>query len=146
MPASDPPPPDAMIDLDQPATRRDLKEMGDRIGIRFQQVDTRFEQIDVRFEQIDARFKQVDARFEQIDARFDQIDDKFRKVDDNFQELRNHFDVVVETFKTEFRNLFDFVHATTRSLGARLDRLESNHGARLLALETRMTAFEKRRK
>jgi predicted nuclease with TOPRIM domain len=139
MQASDPPPPDAMIDLDQPATRRDLKEMSDRIDVRFQQVDARFEQIDARFERIDARFEQIDARFHQIDGRFGRIDERFG-------ELRNHFDVVAESFKTEFRNLFDFVHATTSSLGARLDRLESNHGARLLALETRMALVKKRRK
>jgi len=60
--------------------------------------------------------------------------------------LRRHFDVVVESFKAEFHNLYDWTHATTSTLGQRVDHLESNHGSRLLTLETRVTRLEKRRK
>jgi len=63
-----------------------------------------------------------------------------RDVDD----LHRHFDVVVESFKAEFRNLFDWVHATTSTLGSRVEHLADNHGGRLLSLETRVTRIEKR--
>jgi len=63
-----------------------------------------------------------------------------------FDELRRHFDVVVESFKTEFGNLYDWTRATTSSLALRIDRLETSHGSRLLTLETRVNRLEKRRK
>jgi len=63
-----------------------------------------------------------------------------------FDELRRHVDVVVESFKTEFGNLYDWTPATTSSLALRIDRLETNHGSRLLTLETRVARLEKRRK
>lgn len=63
-----------------------------------------------------------------------------------FDELRGRFDVVIESFKTEFGNVYDWTHATTSSLSVRIDRLETSHGSRLLTLETRVNRLEKRRK
>ena len=45
------------------------------------------------------------------------------------QELRRHFDVVTESFKSDFKNLFDWAEVTTSSTGARVDGLESGHGS-----------------
>ena len=60
--------------------------------------------------------------------------------------LRRHFDVVVEAFKTEFGSLYDWTHATVSSLDKRVGHLETDHGGRLLGVETRVTRLEKRRK
>jgi hypothetical protein len=61
-----------------------------------------------------------------------------------FDELRTHFDVVAESFKSEFRNLHDWVEANTKGLAKRIDKIETEHGARLLGLETRMSRREAR--
>lgn len=115
-----------MMDLDAPATRRDVADLRHDMERRFAQVDARF----------DASERRVDARFDELERRFE------TRVTD----LHRHFDVVAESFKTEFRNLFDWTHATTSSLGERLDNLERDHGARLDSLDTRVTRLERRRK
>ena len=61
-------------------------------------------------------------------------------------ELRRHFDVVSESFRSEFRNLFDWARSTTDTLGRRVDGLEDNHEHRLTALELRMTNAESRKR
>ena len=68
------------------------------------------------------------------------------RMDRRFDELRTHFDLTAEDFRAEFRNLYDWTLATTSSLGARLDHVESEHGTRLLSVETRVTRLERRRK
>jgi hypothetical protein len=65
-------------------------------------------------------------------------------VDARYQELRRHFDVVAESFRAEFKNLFDWTEATTSSTGARVDEIDSEHGARLSSLELRVTRLERR--
>jgi hypothetical protein len=67
-------------------------------------------------------------------------------LDARFEELRRHFDMTAERFETQFNNLFDWTSASTSSLGRRVTDLETNHGGRLLNLETRVTRIEKRRK
>ena len=126
---------DAMLDqtLDQPATRRDLLALetatrGDLLALEMR-VGERFDQVDRRFEQLETR---IDKRFEQIDGTLDN--------------LRRHFDVVNESFKTEFRNLFDWTTTTTSSLGVRLDRLEEDHHTRMESVELRVTRLEPRPK
>ena len=47
---------------------------------------------------------------------------------------------------TEFANLYDWAHAGISTITARVDHIETNHGGRLLGLETRVTRLEKRRK
>ena len=61
-----------------------------------------------------------------------------------FDELRTHFDVVAESFKNDFRNLHDWVEANTKGLARRIDTIETEHGARLPGLETRMSRREAR--
>lgn len=61
-------------------------------------------------------------------------------------ELRTHFDVVAESFKSEFGTLHDWVEADTNSLATRVEKLEDGHGTRLLSLEGRVTNLENRRK
>jgi hypothetical protein len=58
-----------------------------------------------------------------------------RRLDDRSAELRRHFDVVAESFKADFANLFDWVQSTTSTIGERVDGLES-----------RVTRLERRRK
>ena len=147
---------DSMPDetLNQPATRRDLLNLevatrGDLLALEAR-VDKQFEEsaarVDKRFEQIDRRFEQIDGRFEQIDGRFEQIDRRFEQIDGRFDELRRHFDLTSESFKAEFRNLFDWVQATTSTLEKRLDRLEKDHHARVGSVELRVTRLERHRK
>jgi len=61
-----------------------------------------------------------------------------------FDELHTHFDVVAESFKSDFKNLHDWVEANIHGLARRLDTVETEHGARLLSLETRMSRREAR--
>ena len=68
------------------------------------------------------------------------------RVDTRFDELRRHFDVVAESFKTEFRNLFDWTQTTTSTLGGRLDRLEVDHQARVGSVELHVAQLERLRK
>ena len=64
----------------------------------------------------------------------------------DIEELHRHFDVAIESFKAEFANLYDWAHARISTITARVDHIETNHGGRLLGLETRVTRLEKRRK
>ena len=127
-----------MNDRDQPATRGDVENLRDEMNSRFAQVDERFAKVDERFAKVDARFDQMDARFHQMDKRFDQMDERF-------EEVRRHFDVTAESFRSEFRSLFDFVQANDGGLSSRIESIETGHGARLGALENRVTRLEKRR-
>jgi hypothetical protein len=61
-------------------------------------------------------------------------------------ELRTHFDTVADRFTDQFKYLHDWVDANTNALAVRVDALETGHGARLLALETRVTALESQRR
>ena len=60
--------------------------------------------------------------------------------------LHRHFDVAIESFKTEFGNLYDWTQATTSALRQRLDHFEQNHGTRLTSAELRLTRLERPRK
>lgn len=125
-------------DLDRPATRRDLRAL----EARFSRVDERFVGIDERFVRIDERFMQVDERFDRIDERFKETEDLILGVE---ARLKRHFDIVTEEFRGQFANLFDWVRATTTTLGERLDSRESGHGQRLDNAEARLTAIELRK-
>ena len=127
-----------MNDRDQPATRGDVANLRDEMNSRFAQVDE-------RFANVDERFAKVDARFDRMDARFDQIDEQFVQLDERFEEVRRHFDVTAESFRSDFRNLLDFVQANDGGLSSRIESIETGHGARLGALENRVTRLEKRR-
>jgi hypothetical protein len=117
-------PDESMEDLDQPATRRDLQEFATRRD--FEEFATRrdLEEFATRHD-----FAALEAR---LDARFD--------------ELHRHFDVSVEAFRADIRNIIDFTTATTTSLSGRVETLENNHGRRLTSLELRTTRLERRKK
>jgi hypothetical protein len=57
-------------------------------------------------------------------------------------ELRTHFDVIAESLRADFRNMFDWMKANMTSVTGRVDALETGHGARLTSLETRVTKLE----
>ena len=105
---------DAMTDPDRPVTRRELREELEAV------LKTLATKEDL---------KAYPTR-EEMNRRFD--------------ELRTHFDVVAESFKSEFKNLHDWVEANTKGLARRIDTIETEHGARLLGLETRMSRREAR--
>jgi hypothetical protein len=62
------------------------------------------------------------------------------------EKLRSHFDVVAESFRADFANLFDWTKVTTSAIGERLDGLEHNDANRLTSVESRVTRLERRRK
>ena len=61
-------------------------------------------------------------------------------------QLHTHFDVVAESFRADFRNLFDWTQATTTSLGGRLDVVERDHGQGLRDLDLRVRALEREKR
>jgi len=115
--------PEEMEDLDRPATRRDLVAL---------EAATKAD-----LSEFQAAMKADLGEF-QAAMKADQLAVETR--------LRRHFDVVVEAFKTEFGSLYDWTHATVSSLDKRVGHLETDHGGRLLGVETRVTRLEKRRK
>src|SRR5712664_1293528 len=90
-----PPPADDMANLDRPVTRRELRE---EVQEKLQVLATKEE-------------LQVLATKEDL-----------RKLRD---ELRTHFDVVAESFKSQFGALHDWVEANTNSLATRVEQLEN---------------------
>jgi hypothetical protein len=57
-------------------------------------------------------------------------------------ELRTHFDIVSESLRTDIHNMFDWMKANINGVTSRVDALETDHGMRLTALETRATKLE----
>jgi hypothetical protein len=114
---------DIMTDPDRPVTRRELREELEAV------LRTLATKDDLKAFATKEDLKAYPTR-DEMNARFD--------------ELRTHFNVVAGSFKSEFRNLHDWVEANTNSLAARVEKIETGHGARLLALETRMTRCEAR--
>jgi hypothetical protein len=47
---------------DNVATKADLRDLEQRLGLRFEQVNTRFEQVNTRFEQIERKIDHVVVR------------------------------------------------------------------------------------
>ena len=110
--------PDDMEDLDRPLTVREFREF---------RVD------------LEARFATKDdlkafATKEDLKA-FATKDDLKATRDELRDELRRHIDMMVENFRTEFKNLYDWTVATTNGLDTRTG-----------ALETRVTRLETRRR
>ena len=114
-----------MTDPDRPVTRRELREELEAV------LRTLATKDDLKAFVTKEDLKAYPTR-EEMNARFD--------------ELRRHFDVVAESFKSEFRNLHDWAEANINSLAGRVENIETGHGARLLSLETRMTRVEARPK
>ena len=114
-----------MTDLDRPVTRRELREELEvtRRELRKELEVTRHE---LREE------LQACATKEDLKA--------------GLRELRTHFDVVAESFKSDFNSLYDWTVANTNILTKRVRHIEVGHGSRLQSLETRVTQLKKRRK
>jgi hypothetical protein len=115
-----PPPVDDMTDLDRPVTRRELRE-------ELKAFATREESL-----KLFATKDEFMALRDEMNKRFD--------------ELRTHFDVVAESFRSDFNNLYDWTLANTKILSKRVRHVEVGHGSRLQALETRVMQLKKRRK
>jgi len=117
-----------MNDLDRPVTRRELREELHALATKedLKAFPTK--------EDLNAYATKKDFKTlrEEMNGRFD--------------ELRTHFDVVGESFRSQFSSLHDWVEANTNSLATRVETLETGHGGRLLSLEGRVTRIEKRRK
>lgn len=116
---------DDMTDPDRPVTRRELREELEAV-LRTLATKEDLERFATKED-----LKAYPTR-DEMNARFD--------------ELHTHFDVVMESFKSEFRNLHDWAEANTNSLALRVEKVEIGHGSRLGALETRMTRCEARPK
>ena len=125
--------PEEMEDLDRPATRRDLVALEAATKADLGALQTAMKDLGA----LQAAMK-ADLGALQAAMKGDQLALETR--------LRRHFDVVVEAFKTEFGSLYDWTHATVSSLDKRVGHLETDHGGRLLGVETRVTRLEKRRK
>lgn len=124
-------------DLDQPATRRDLRAV--EVSLR--------EEIRAGDASLRDEVRAGDAALrEELRQELSARDQRFERIDQRFDELRAHFDLTADNFRAEFRNLYDWTVATTSSLDARLDHVEKDHGTRLLSVETRVTRLERRRK
>ena len=106
-------------DIDQPATRRDLLELRSEL-----RGELRGEIGGLRNE----------LRGEINSLRSD--------LTAQILQLHTHFDVVAESFRADFRNLFDWTQATTSSLGGRLDVVERDHGKALNTLDLRVRSLE----
>jgi len=57
-------------------------------------------------------------------------------------ELRTHFDVIAESLRADFRNMFDWMKANMTSVTSRVGVLETDHGGRLTTLEGRVARLE----
>jgi hypothetical protein len=99
---------DEMTDheLDQPATRRDLRH--EVLGLA-------------------EKLRSLERHFD--DRLSDQNEELRRHLDDRLksqsEELRRHFNIVAESFKADFANLFDWAQSTTSTMGSRIDGVES---------------------
>jgi hypothetical protein len=137
--------PEEMEDLDRPVTRRDLVALEAATKADLSEFQAAMKADLSEFQaamkadlsEFQAAMKADLGEF-QAAMKADQLAVETR--------LRRHFDVVVEAFKTEFGSLYDWTHATVSSLDKRVGHLETDHGGRLLGVETRVTRLEKRRK
>jgi replicative DNA helicase len=104
----------------------------------------RVDKLDRRFDRFEAR---VDERFNAVDERFNAVDERFDGVDVRFDELRRHFDVIAETSRDDFRNLYDLFQAHMHRMEARTDTLAVTlRGEMKLgydALDSRVTVLER---
>jgi hypothetical protein len=82
--------------------------------------------VDERFAGIDRRFQEVDRRFEHIDQRFLDLE---KRIAEEGVKTRRHFDIVAESFKTEFRLFGERGDADHQQL--------EDHERRIRALESR---------
>ena len=148
-----PPPADDMADLDQPVTRRELRQ---ELEAAFKNVATKDDlKAFMTREEVLRTFatkedlKAFMTRDEALRTFATKEDLKAFAMKDDLkamsEELGRYFDVVAESFKSHFNALHDWVKANVNGLAERVETLETDHGSRLLNLETCITALEPRR-
>lgn len=120
-----------MTGLDQPVTRRELREELEAV------LKTLATKDDLKAFATKEDLKAFMTRDEALRTFATKDDLKAMS-----EELRRHFDVVAESFKTHFNTLHDWVKANVNSLATRVETLETDHGSRLLNIEARVTAIE----
>jgi hypothetical protein len=141
-----------MTDLDRPLTRREFLEFRTNLDARLASVRSEMQEglASVRSEMqggLASVRSEMQAEFGDVRHEMAQGFVEMRRyveaaIGSSEQRLRTHFDVVAESFRTEFRNLYDWAHSTTSGVAARVEILETNHGAQLEALDFRVTRLE----
>jgi hypothetical protein len=84
------------------ATKNDLRNLEERLELRFDRIDDRFGRVEDRFAAIDGRFDRVDDRFAAIDDRFDRVDDRFAAMEERFDRVDDRFAAVEERMGLRF--------------------------------------------
>ena len=110
---------DDMTDLDRPVTLRDLHDVRAELRAELDELRT-----------------EMATGFAEMRGYVD------FSVKSSRDELRTHFDVIAESLRADFRSMFDWMKANMTSVTSRVDALETGHGARLTALEGRVTKLE----
>jgi len=130
-----------MENLDRPATKRELEALFEPLATK-RDLDTFATKRDL---DTFATKRDLDtfATKRDLEALRMELKSDFEELD---RSVRRHVEVLIENARTEFATLYDWTVATTDSLGRRVTHLETDHGNRLLSLETRVTRSEKRRK
>jgi hypothetical protein len=104
------------------ATKNDLRNLEERLELRFDRIDDRFGRVEDRFAAIDGRFDRVDDRFAAIDDRFDRVDDRFAAIDDRFDRVDDRFAAMEERFD----RVDDRFAAVEERMGLRFDAMGSD--------------------
>lgn len=123
-----------MTDLDQPVTRRELREELEAAFARNLEVFSTKDDLKGFPTKDDPKGFAMKDHLKEFATK----DDLFRVRD----ELRTHFTLFAESFKSDFAKLYDWAEANAAGLAARVEDIETGHSRRLLALETRVTRIE----
>ena len=97
-------------ELDQPATRRELVALRRDVVLLEERLRSHFD---------DKLNDKLSSQNEEL-RRY--IDGRLRS---QSEELRRHFNIVAESFKADFANLFDWTQSTTSTMGSRIDGVEA---------------------
>ncbi len=86
-----------------PATKTDIVDLGERLGVRMDGIDTRLDAVDVRFDAIDARFDAIDTRIDRIDTRIDRIDTRIDRLEAHMVRFDDKLDGFHEALREQTR-------------------------------------------
>ena len=131
---------DDMPDLDQPVTRRELRaELHEFRAELRAEFATKAELQSVKADLqtgTEQLGREMSAGFAEMR---NYVDFSVKSVRD---ELRTHFDIVAESIRADIHNMIDWMKANINGVTSRVEALETGHGARLTAPETRVTKLE----
>ena len=130
--------PEDMTELDKPVTRRELRA---ELEAALKITATKDELTRLATKDDLTRLATKDDLKRYVTN--EDFKDSFAELRD---EMRRHFAVLLESIRAEFRAYYDALAGMTERLTTRVEHLETDHGGRLLSLETRVTRLEKRRK